>query len=156
MAIKIVTPLEAYEYCYDNGPLFPNEWHVTKNFTWNEVFTNEIKADGYPMLEVFNNAYKLARVLQEARDKIGKAFNIHCWVRQIPHNKRAGSTAKRSAHINGCAVDFDVTGLTPAQVRAKLLELDLPLRIEANTPTWVHVDTGNTYTNDFKYGIFQP
>ena len=156
MAIKIVTPLEAYEYCYDHGPLFPNEWHVTQNFTWNEVFTNEIKADGYPMLEVFNNAYKLARVLQEARSKIGKAFNIHCWVRQIPHNKRAGSTAKRSAHINGCAVDFDVTGLTPAQVRAKLLELDLPLRIEANTPTWVHVDTGNTYTNDFKYGVFQP
>lgn len=154
MSKKIVSALDAYLYCYDNGVVFPSNWYVTENFKWNEVFVNEKKSDGYPILEVFNNAAKLARVLQEARTKIGKPFNIHCWVRQIPHNKRAGSTAERSAHINGCAVDFDVTGMTPAGVRAKLLTLDLPLRIEANTPTWIHVDTGNTYTNDFKYGIF--
>lgn len=154
MAKKIVSALDAYEYCYDHGPSFPADWYITENFKWKEVFVNERVSDGYPMLEVFNNAAKTARVLQQARTKIGKAFNIHCWVRQIPHNKRAGSTAKRSAHINGCAVDFDVTGMAPAQVRAKLLTLDLPLRIEANTPTWVHVDTGNTYTGDFKYGVF--
>lgn len=154
MAKKIVSALDAYSYSYDHGPHFPSDCYVTENFTWNEVFTNEKTTDGYPMLEVFNNAAKLARVLQDVRTKIGKPFNIHCWVRQIPHNKRAGSTAKRSAHINGCAVDFDVTGMTPAQVRAKILSLDVPLRIEANTATWVHVDTGNTYTNDFKYGVF--
>lgn len=154
MVIK--TPLEAYLYCYDHGVSFPSDWYVTKNFKWNEVFANERVSDGYPILEVFNNAAKTARVLQTAREKIGKPFNIHCWVRQIPHNKRAGSTAKQSVHINGCAVDFDVTGMTPAQVRSKLLTLDLPLRIEANTPTWVHVDTGNAYINSFKYGIFYP
>lgn len=154
MTKQIVSALDAYTYAYDNYPVFPDSWYVTENFSWNEVFVNELKTDGIPMLEVFQNAAKLARVLQEARTKIGKPFNIHCWVRQIPHNKRAGSTAKRSAHINGCAVDFDVTGMTPAEVRAKLLTLDLPLRIEANTPTWIHVDTGNTYINAFTYGIF--
>lgn len=154
MSKKIVSALDAYLYSYDHGPLFPDDWYVTNNFKWNEVFTNECKADGYPILEVFKNAEKLAKVLQIAREKIGKPFNVHCWVRQIPHNKRAGSTAKQSAHINGCAVDFDVTGMTPAAVRAKLLTLDLPLRIEANTPTWVHVDTGNEYIGAFTYGIF--
>lgn len=153
---QFVSAVDAYLYCYDNGPLFPENWYVTNNFSWNEVFKNEIKADGYPILEVFKNAEKTARVLQMARTKIGRAFNIHCWVRQIPHNKRAGSTAKRSPHINGCAVDFDITGLSPEQGRARILALDLPLRIEDGTPTWIHVDTGNEYIGAFKYGLFKP
>lgn len=153
---QFISADEAYNYCYDHGPLFPDNWYVTNNFSWNEVFKNEIKADGIPILEVFQNASKTARVLQLARTKIGRPFNIHCWVRQIPHNKRAGSTAKRSPHINGCAVDFSVTGLSPEQVRARLLKLDLPLRIEDGTPTWVHVDTGNEYIGAFTYGLFKP
>lgn len=154
MSKQIVSPLNAYLHAYTSYPEFPDNWYVTENFKWKEVFVNEVKSDGVPMLEVFNNAYELAKVLQQARTKIGKAFNVHCWVRQIPHNTRAGSTAKRSAHINGRAVDFDVTGMTPAAVRAKLLTLNLPIRIEANTATWIHIDIGNSYTNDYKYGIF--
>lgn len=154
MSKQIVSPLNAYLHAYNSFPEFPDNWYITENFKWREVFVNEMKSDGVPTLEVFNNAYELAKVLQQARTKIGKAFNVHCWVRQIPHNKRAGSTAERSPHINGRAIDFDVTGMTPAAVRAKLLTLNLPIRIEANTPTWIHIDVGNSYTNDYKYGIF--
>lgn len=152
----IKTALEVYLYCYDNGiDRIPESWHVTKNFTWNEVFTNEIARDGYPILEVFKNAEKTARVLQKARDEIGKPFSVHCWVRQIPHNKRAGSTAKRSPHLNGCAVDFHIVGMPDMEkARKAILALDLPLRVEANTPTWVHVDTGNEYIGAFTYGLF--
>ena len=154
---QFISPQEAYLFCYNFGPAaFPNNWHITDNFTWQEVFVNESKADGYPILEVFENAFELAKQLQVARTKMGRAFNIHCWVRQIPHNKRAGSTARMSAHINGRAVDFDVAGLTPAQVRSKLLEYNLPIRIEDKTPTWVHIDVGNKYTDDYKWGLFKP
>lgn len=156
MSKKIISALDAYLHAYDNYPVFPDNWYVTENFKWKEVFVNERKSDTCPLLEVFQNAAKLARVLQVARKELGRPFNIHCWVRQIPHNKRAGSTAKRSPHLNGNAVDFDVTGMSPFAVRAALLKMDLPIRIEANTPTWIHVDTGNPYINAFTYGIFYP
>ena len=152
---QFISPETAYTYCYDHGPLFPDNWYVTDNFSWNEVFKNEIKADGYPILEVFQNAASLAKVLQIARIKIGKPFNVHCWVRQIPHNKRAKSTARLSAHINGRAVDFDITGLTSAQARTKLLALNLPIRIEDGTIGWVHVDTGNSYIKNYRWGLFK-
>lgn len=155
MTNRYMSPLDVYEYCYDHGVAnIPGSWLITANFRWREAFVNEVNADGYPSLEVFENVFETAKALQVARAKIGRPFNIHCWVRQIPHNKRAGSTARRSPHINGRAVDFDVTGMTPAQVRAKLLTLKLPIRIEANTKTWVHIDIGNSYTKDYKWGVF--
>ena len=150
-----MSPLDVYEYCYDHGVAkIPGNWMITANFKWREAFVNEQTTDGYPPLEIFENVFETAKTLQAARAKIGRPFNIHCWVRQIPHNKRAGSTARRSPHIHGRAVDFDVTGLTPAQTRQKLLALKLPIRIEANTKTWVHIDIGNSYTKDYKWGIF--
>lgn len=150
-----MSPLDVYEYCYDHGVAkIPGNWMITANFKWREAFVNEQTTDGYPPLEIFENVFETAKTLQAARAKIGRPFNIHCWVRQIPHNKRAGSTARRSPHINGRAVDFDVTGLTPAQTRQKLLALKLPIRIEANTKTWVHIDIGNSYIKDYKWGIF--
>ena len=151
----IKTAKEAYEYCYQNGPIFPSDWSITQNFTWNEAFKNETKSDGIPIYEVFQNIEKLARVLQYARSKIGKAFIIHCWYRSIPHNIRAGSTALYSPHLNGSAVDFHIRGESPEHSRAVLLTLDLPLRIEDETKTWVHVDTGNTYTGNYRYGLFK-
>lgn len=147
--------LDVYYFVYDNGiEKIPADWQVTKNFTWQEVFTNEVNRDGYPLLEVFRNAAKTARVLQKVRDALKRPIVVHCWVRQIPHNKRVGSTAKRSAHLNGCAVDFHVQGMGMEAARKAILKLDLPLRVEAGTPTWVHVDTGNEYIGAFKYGLF--
>lgn len=150
-----VAPLAAYKYCYAYGPKFPDNWYITNNFSWNEAFKNELKTDGYPLLEVFENVFNMAVILQKARTRIRKPFNIHCWVRQIPHNKRAKSTALLSPHINGRAVDFDITGLSCEQGREKLLGLKLPIRIEAGTPTWIHVDIGNSYIKtDPVWGLF--
>lgn len=154
--IKFVSAEEAYKHCYTHGPHFPENWHITLNFSWNEVFKNERKTDGRPTLEVFENAYALAVQLQKARTKLGRPFLVHCWVRQIPHNIRVGSTAMFSPHINGRAVDFSITTLKPEQVREQLLKLKLPIRIEAGTKTWVHVDIGNSYVDNYKWGLFYP
>lgn len=151
--MKIINALDAYLFYYDNGPAFPKDWYITKNFSWNEAFTNEKKADGFATLEVFNNIVNAASVFQSCREMIGKPFIIHCWVRQIPHNKRAGSIAKRSPHLNGRAIDFHVDGMTDKAVRNKLL--GMPIRIEDDTKGWVHIDIGNSYTNDYKWGLFK-
>ena len=95
----------------------------------------------------------MATQLQKIRDNIGLPIIIHCWVRQVPHNKRAGSTAKYSPHINGRAVDFHIQGMSETAVRTKLLSLNLPIRIEANTKGWIHIDISN-YISPFKSGLF--
>lgn len=151
----IVSALDAYNYAYDHFPKFPSSWKISDNFTWNEVFTNETNIDGIPMLEVFENAVQLAKQLQIVRTKIGKPIIPHCWVRQIKHNKRAGSTAKRSPHINGRAIDFHINGMAESDVRKKILEMKLPLRIEADTKGWVHIDIGNSYTSNYNWGVFK-
>ncbi len=151
----IVSALDAYNYAYDHFPTFPPSWKISDNFTWNEVFTNECISDGMPMLEVYENAVQLAKQLQIVRTKIGKPIIPHCWVRQIKHNKRAGSIAKRSPHINGRAIDFHINGMAESDIRKKILEMKLPLRIEADTKGWVHIDIGNSYTNNYNWGVFK-
>lgn len=149
-----VDPLDAYLYAYDYGLTFPSDWKITNNFTWNEVFVNERSSDGIPILEVFENAFQTAGALQKIRTKLNSPIIVHCWVRQIPHNKRAGSSAKRSPHINGRAVDFHINGMPDEEVRKKILALKLPVRIEKNTKGWVHIDIGNSYIKDYKWGLF--
>ena len=152
--MKIVNAKAAYLYSYDNGCLFPDDWYITNNFKWNDVFKNECRSDGSPILEVFNNAIKISHFIQEIRERIGKPINIHCWVRSIPHNKRAGSKATLSPHINGCAIDFDVTGITIGQARALISAMKLPIRIEDATPDWVHIDV-SSYVSPFAPGVFK-
>lgn len=151
----IVTARDAYLFAYDRGECkFPVTWQATNNFSWNEIFVNEKASDGVPILEVFENAQRLATTMQTVREKIKKPILVTSWVRSVAHNKRAKSTAKLSPHISGRAVDFVIKDMSPADVRKAILQMDLPLRIEANTPTWTHCDSGNPYINAFTYGIF--
>ena len=119
----IVSALDAYSYAYDYFPKFPWDWKVADNFTWKEVFANEIMTDGTPILEVFENAVQLAKQLQIIRTKLGKPIHVHCWVRQV---------------------------------RKKILEMNLPVRVEANTNGWVHIDIGNSYIKNYTWGLFYP
>ena len=43
-----VSAREAYLHAYENFPVFPANWFITANFTWNEAFANEKKEDGVP------------------------------------------------------------------------------------------------------------
>lgn len=151
--MQIISANKAYEYAYNYGIKFPTDWYITKNFTWNEVFKNENQYDGIPIFEVFKNATEIGCYLQKFREYIKKPINIHCWVRQIPHNKRAGSTAKYSAHINGRAVDFSISGLSDSDTRQAVINAKLPVRIEKNTKGWVHIDISN-YVTPFIIGLF--
>ncbi len=85
------------------------------------------------------------------RDLVNKPILVHCAYRPAKYNRAIGG-AKRSAHIQGKAVDFSVAGATPAYLRHLILPFaeDLKLRVEANTPTWVHIDSRTPY------GIFKP
>lgn len=158
MAIK--TALEAYRYAYTNGvAAFPKDWMITKNFAWWEAFVNEKSTDGRPDFHTFENAVESAQVMQKIRDKAGVSISIHCWVRQILHNIRAGSTATLSPHINGRAIDFTISGMSYPKAIQFCLDMQkagLKIRVELGTKTWVHVDIGNSFNKDYRWGGFNP
>ncbi len=161
---KLINVDKAFAYAKLNYPLFPSDWYITDNFLWNEVFVNEKREYGVPSLETFYNINNSAKEFQKVRNYLKKVMNIHCWLRSKGHNKdliRQGyKPALHSSHLYGMAIDFDVLGMTPSMVRAKLVEGVqkgiLRIRIEANTPTWCHTDCGNKYSGNYKWGLFYP
>ena len=155
---KIVAPRDAYLYAYSKDGVqdFPDNWYITEHFTWDEVFANEVQSDGCPTLEIFETALQTAHQMEHIRVAVNKPINVHCWVRQIPHNIRAGSTAEFSPHINGRAVDFDVEGLSIEDAIEVILKLKTQVRIERRTTDWVHIDIGNSYIGAYAWGMFNP
>ena len=160
----IVTPEKAFEYAKAHYPIFPNDWDVSQHFTWNDVFKNEIKTYGCPPLNIFQVAAKSAIEFEKVRVYLEKPMNIHCWFRSMQHNldikiKQHLNPAMHSSHLYAMAMDFDVTGMTIEAAREKILEGITKgmfhLRVEPNTATWVHTDTGNPYINDYKWGLIK-
>lgn len=102
---------------------------------------------------------KLCVIMETVRELLGVPINVHCMIRpnkvncpNSPHhgedyNAAIGSTARRSAHIMGQAIDFSTghsSGSECDAVRGLLLpQLEfLGLRMENNPYSpWVHLDT---------------
>jgi hypothetical protein len=162
--MKIISAQQAFEYAKTNYPIFPSDWNISTHFTWNDVFKSELKTDGAPALEIFQNAVKMSVELEKIRIKIGKLMNVHCWFRSMAHNLRLKAQgykpAMHSSHLYAMAVDYDIVGMTESAVRTILVEEvkkgNLKIRIEANTKGWVHNDVGNPYTKNYTWGIFNP
>lgn len=100
---------------------------------------------------------KLLAVLLFIREGIGKPIlvntgtlherGLRCNLCVSVDAKTAKNQPYISAHVQGKAVDFNVSGMTPAQIRQWLYNnkhrLPYAIRVELNTPTWVHVDVRN-------------
>ena len=85
----------------------------------------------------------LCQTLETIRSFIGFPMNSHCGFRSKAYNKLIGAP-ESDVHEQGLALDFDCSpNMSISDVQAKLrpkLE-ELGIRMERNTPTWVHVDT---------------
>lgn len=90
----------------------------------------------------------LCQKMEQVRDVLSQAFgkdcplNVHCMYRSPEYNKQIGAPPN-DVHSFSEACDFDCgQHLTIAQVQA-ILEPQLEalgIRMERNTPSWVHVD----------------
>lgn len=123
---------------------------ISRHFTTHEAtYLPSWKKYHQPTAQEKQNILRLALVLDQLRDFLEAPIIVHCWIRPTDYNQFVGG-APRSAHLEGLAVDFHVTGMTCDSVREKLLpKLDeFGIRME-NLPgtSWVHVDIrapGNT------------
>lgn len=103
---------------------------------------------------------RLLATLLWIRENIGKPMTINTWANGGQFSQRglrcnlcalvADKTKKGqlyvSAHMEGTGCDFDVQGMTAAQVRQWLINykhmLPYPIRVEDGT-SWVHIDLRN-------------
>lgn len=102
---------------------------------------------------------KLAKIMDILREKIGKPFIVHVWIRpksvNCPtseyhgkdYNLFIGSKSTKSGHIFGQAIDFHVSGFAGPkgcnQIRSRILPYlnELEIRMEDIDGGWVHIDT---------------
>ncbi|HEY9619791.1 MAG TPA: D-Ala-D-Ala carboxypeptidase family metallohydrolase [Crinalium sp.] len=83
------------------------------SFTWAEATQGGSRMP--PNQATVDAMVRIARLAQQARDRIGRPFRITSWYRPAEINRRVGG-ASRSRHIVGDAIDFYCEGLTGNQL----------------------------------------
>lgn len=103
--------------------------------SWSRLAT---EADGLND-EVKANLIKLANVMDQVREYLGKPVRVHVTYRPEEYNRQIGG-ALRSAHTLGLAMDFDV-GEDCNETRQTLLPKleEFNLRMENINGQWVHL-----------------
>lgn len=117
---------------------------LTPHFTLEEMtFTNHREFDNTPNVLQINNLQRLAEFLEEVRSLLGKPIIIDSGFRSPEVNQAVGSTSV-SQHLRGCAADFRVPGMTPAEVVKAIHGADLPFDQLILELTWTHISIPNT------------
>jgi len=117
---------------------------LTPHFTLEEMtFTNHREFDNTPNMLQINNLQRLAEFLEEVRSLLGKPIIIDSGFRSPEVNQAVGSTSV-SQHLRGCAADFRVPGMTPAEVVKAIHGADLPFDQLILELTWTHISIPNT------------
>lgn len=138
---------------------------LTDNFTTSEVTRSDtarrLGIDNSLSIEMLDNAYQFAKILQRIREHIGKPFIISSWYRCKALNEAVGGTLN-SAHLKAQAVDFVIGGLSARQTYEIVLETLKTLHIpfdqlifesftkDGHTTEWVHLSwerEGNRFEN---------
>ena len=104
--------------------------------SWNRLATVTDGAD-------FQKLEALCQKMEQIRSILGCPINVHCMFRSIDYNKALGIIPNDDVHAQSEACDFDCgKTLSIDDIHTKLLPLleSLGIRMERNTPTWVHVD----------------
>lgn len=121
--------------------------YINSAFQWSEFIKPE---DGMPTLEQLKNIANIARVLKIYKEKLfdNKPVIVTCGFRSMAHHLRIyaekGITDKNkipmgSYHLSGKAVDFQVRGMTIAEVY-RLMDIYHFGGVEKTDSTWVHID----------------
>lgn len=119
-----------------------------KHFTWAEATwlpswdRCALPPDGLTP-EVEKNLTELFQRMEHVRDFLGVPTKVIVAFRPEEYNTLIGG-AKKSAHIEGKAVDFVPVGLTVEQATAMILLdnklVDWNMRMEKHPGNWIHLD----------------
>lgn len=127
---------------------------LTENFTTSEVTRSDtarrLGINNSLSIEMLDNAYQFAKILQRIREHIGKPFIVSSWYRCKALNTAVGGRPN-SAHTRATAIDFVISGLTALQTYETVLNALKTLRLpydqliyesftkDGQTTEWVHL-----------------
>jgi len=113
---------------------------ITENFSLEELTITEVRnVDNTPNEQQLYNLRRLAGFLEKVRRLLGKPIIINSAFRSPGVNKAVGGV-KHSQHMDGCAADIRVPGMTPHEVvlavRASNLQYQQVIR---EFDRWTHI-----------------
>ena len=118
--------------------------NLTPHFTLEELtFTSHREFDNTPNVVQVNNLQRLAEFLEQVRSLLDKPIIIDSGFRSPEVNQAVGSTSV-SQHLRGCAADFRVPNMTPAEVVKTIHGSDLPYDQLILELGWTHISIPNT------------
>lgn len=118
--------------------------NLTPHFTLEELtFTSHREFDNTPNTVQINNLQRLAEFLEDVRSVLGKPIIIDSGYRSPEVNQAVGSTSV-SQHLRGCAADFRVPGMTPAEVVKAIHKSDIKYDQLILELGWTHISIPNT------------
>lgn len=90
-----------------------------------------------------NKLIALCQKMEKIREFLDSPINVHCMFRSQEYNSKVVGAIPNDVHALFLAIDFDSNGhYTIDELHAKLEPVleQYGLRMERNTPTWVHLD----------------
>jgi zinc D-Ala-D-Ala carboxypeptidase len=128
---------------------------LTENFTLAELTVSDIGArnnwDNTPNASEIANLVRLAEMLEQVRNLVGKPIMINSAFRSKQVNDGVGSKDS-SQHRIGCAADIRVSGMNPDEVCRAIIESNIQFdqiirefyNPETNAGGWTHISVPNT------------
>jgi hypothetical protein len=118
---------------YLNDPIADD----TPHFYWYEATHN---GERIPQTSIHTqNIIKIARLAEQAREKLGQPLKITSWYRPEPWNSRVGG-AKNSTHLQGLAIDFNCGNMSGREMARRLSDWSGGMGIYSNFPRLLHLD----------------
>jgi zinc D-Ala-D-Ala carboxypeptidase len=128
---------------------------LSEHFTLEELIASETAQrnnwDNTPNASEIANLVRLAEMLEQVRDLLGKPIMINSAFRSKQVNDGVGSKDS-SQHRVGCAADIRVPGMNPDQVCRAIITAKLPYdqiirefyNPDAKAGGWTHISVTNT------------
>ena len=116
---------------------------ITPHFILQELIVSQVAAreglDNTPGPDVLSNLTLLCHTLEAVRELFGLPVLINSGYRSEAVNRRVGGTPN-SAHRWGLAADFQVVGVTPADLARCIAESDVVFdQLILEYDRWVHL-----------------
>ena len=129
--------------------------NLSNNFTLAELTVSDIGArngwDNTPNASEIANLVRLAEMLEQVREVLGKPIMVNSAFRSKQVNDGVGSR-DTSQHRIGCAADIRVPGMNPDEVCRAIIAAKLPYdqiirefyNPESKAGGWTHISVTNT------------
>ena len=121
---------------------------LSPNFSLEELTFSQVASrrglDNTPSDKVKDNLERLAFFLEQVRKLVNKPILISSGYRSREVNEAVGGS-KTSQHCEGCAVDFNVKGMSPSAVVRAIVDGNVPYdQVILEFDSWVHLSIPNT------------